>query len=1050
MSFIVYKSSAGSGKTFTLVKEYLRLALLDNTVPPTSYRKIIAITFTNKAASEMKERVLKTLREFSLSDENKISESSKMMLQLLCEETGLKVSEINEKSTLLLKSILHNYSDFGISTIDSFVHKIVRAFARDLKLSTDFEIEMNDEKILSLAVNKLINKAGTDDLISKILLDFAETKASEEKSWHIEKDLLQFSKKLFRENDLVFIEKLKNTPLENFFSIKKKIEFDIKKFENSLQEIAHSAFKLIQEKQLNEDVFYYKNSGIYGYFKKLSDKKIELDNCEPNSYVTKTIEQDKWFSNTAKPDEKIIFESIKNKITQAYSEIQELIKRDLETIFLYSLLQKNMYSMALLSEVEKLLEEIKTENNIVHISEFGKIISKEISEQPVPFIYERLGEKYTNYMIDEFQDTSVIQFRNLLPLFENSLSENQFNMLVGDGKQAIYRWRGGDVKQFSDLPHIQHENILLLKQREKALIRGYEERFLKKNFRSKKEIIQFNNDFFKTLSTTLSENYQGVYKNSEQEFDEKNEGGFVSIEFLKKEEKTFDELNLERIYELILQLQEQKIPFSEVAILVRKNKHGSLIAQYLNEKGINIISSDSLLLKKSSDVNFIFSTLNYLQNSNDTISKTSMLCYILEKNSKNNFHETISKTIFSEANFSHFLSENGFDLNRNFLLKLPLYELCEEIIRQPGFIAKNNTYVHFFLEEVFTFSIQQNATIEAFIEMWEEEQNQPSIVVSEGSEAVNIMTIHHSKGLEFKAVIFPFANWNLSENKNEIWVDIDEKNSLEGLSAAILPVSQKLEKTAYAENYIEEKNKILLDNLNLVYVALTRAEKKLFVLTSSGKENVKEIKNIADMFSYYLQQTNQWQSDKTVYEYGNFISENEVQKNNFSNDLYPIPSFNTQNWRENIKIRTSTNDNNNRKNYGIAVHYALSKIKTLNDIPEAIKKLATKALLSKEELEILEEKLNRMLQLPHVKIFFQEGLTIKSEMEIILRNGTVYRPDRIILEKGKTIVMDYKTGEVSEKYEKQIEKYADALTEMGYKNIEKYIFYIEKETMEKV
>ncbi|MCK4638739.1 MAG: UvrD-helicase domain-containing protein, partial [Bacteroidales bacterium] len=414
MSFTVYKSSAGSGKTYTLVKEYLKIVLMH----PTKFRNILAITFTNKAANEMKERIISNLIELSATEPDKNSITIKYLLPELISDLKIDTETITKRSSEALELILHNYSDFAIGTIDSFVHKIIRIFAHDLHLPLNFDVEMDEDTLISQAIDLLISRVGTDEKLTKVLMRFTEDKTENEQNWNIETDLQTFAKSLLKEDGQYQIEKLKKLTLDDFLKINKKILENIKKFEDSVKEKAGIAIQLIHKNNVSISSFYYGNQGIGKYFDNLFNGDFEK--IKPNSRVIQTIEKNKWYSGKTDDYQKYAIDNIKSELKEIYFDIEENIINGYSKYMVLKLLRRNIYPLAVLNEIEKILNEIKTQNNIVHISEFNKRIADIVLNEPVPFIYERLGEKYKYFLIDEFQDTSVLQWHNLLPLIDNS------------------------------------------------------------------------------------------------------------------------------------------------------------------------------------------------------------------------------------------------------------------------------------------------------------------------------------------------------------------------------------------------------------------------------------------------------------------------------------------------------------------------------------------------------------------------------------------------------------------------------------------------------
>lgn len=1047
MSFTVYKSSAGSGKTFTLVKEYLKIALSDEHSPPRLYKKILAITFTNKAAAEMKERIIKALKMLSVNNPGK----EVALLNILQKELNLPTHIIAERAEKVLEAILHNYSDFGIGTIDSFVHKVIRTFAFDLKIPINFNIETDSAKLLSEAVDILISRIGTDENLTKVLIEFAESKTDEEKNWHIEYDLQNLAGNLLKEEAIEHIKSLKRLSVTDFFNIRNKILKEIKTFENSVVEIAKKANDIIENKNISAASFYQGEKGITKYFKNIAKQKF--DKVLPNSYVTATITEDKWTSGKASVADKNSIEEIKAEITDLYNKLQEIITEGYSEYILFNLINKNIYALTVLNEIEKILEEFKMQNNILHISEFNKLISGIISSQPVPFIYERLGEKYHNYLIDEFQDTSVLQWHNLLPLIDNSLAEDHFTMIVGDGKQSIYRWRGGEVEQFTKLPEVHaHGNNPLVKEREASLQRSYLGKNLSNNFRSKREIIKFNNSFFKTLSSKLSLNHQKIYEGLEQGFPENNTGGYVSIELIEGDKEEKKRQYLFKTSEIIKRLLSDNYSYKDIAILVRRNTDGKAIADFLTSEKIPVISSESLLLKKSRMVNFIYAVMKYLHNPQDNIAKAAILEFLVfNKKINETYHAGIGNIIYSSDLYAldNFLKANNISFQSNFLTAFPIYEMCEELVRIFRLNETNDAYVQFFLNEVLTYTTKNNNTLSDFIDWWSEESYQPSVAVPDGLNAVTIMTIHRSKGLEFPAVIFPFADWSVEHGNKQLWINPENKKIPE-LEAAIVSTSSQLENTQFAELYAEEKNKSLLDNVNILYVALTRPEERLYILSSSPGKQPDKVNCVNDMFGYYLKQSGMWSESQATYEFGSLVKHinNHKKKNS---ELFVPGTLHSNSWRDKIRIKTSsssiwkTEDTEIKKSKGLLLHNILSKIKTANNIDEVLKTFYNEGIIDKNEFSEFSKSITRLLNIKEINPFFKEGLNVKTEAELILPDGSLFRPDRVVLYEDKAVVIDFKTGKPSEKHRDQLNKYGEILTGMGQAKTEKYLVYLEDE-----
>lgn len=1052
MSFTVYKSSAGSGKTFTLVKEYIRLAIQK----PDQFRHILAITFTNKAANEMKERVIRYLTELSADPIDESTAAYKFLLPDLLESSSYSEKEISAKASMVLDSILHNYSDFAIGTIDSFVHRIIRTFAHDLKIPMNFEVEMDTDKLLSEAIDLLLNKAGSDELLTKALVEFTETKTDDEKSWLIEKDLQKFAKQLFKEDNLLYIEKIKNLSINDFLEIRKKLGSLISQFENAIIKISKEASELILKNDISIESFFQGNRGIGKYFQNLANAQFEK--TKPNTYVLDTVEQDKWYAGKATTEDKAKIDSIKEELGNSFLTISQLTDKHYKHYVLYKMIFTNIYPVAVLNEIEKIIEEIKKENNILPISEFNKRISKIVISQPVPFIYERLGEKYQNYLIDEFQDTSALQWMNLLPLIENSLSYGQFNMIVGDGKQAIYRWRGGDVEQFSMLPKLPPSlSDEFSIERAEAIERNYEGKNLSSNFRSKAEIIEFNNNFFSHIESISSEYIKSVYDQCQQKFDAKNKGGYIQIDFLNNnnpEDKTYDEITLQKISETIAELLKDKFTLKDIAILCRSNLNASLIARHLISLGISVISDESLLIAGSREVNFLLALISFISNPDDDIAKYRIIHYLVSnKLVFDNDTYTVCKILrqnnsLNTASFLEYLRKNNFIIDTTLLSSLPVYELFENLVSTFNIEKITDPYIRFFLDAVFEFSSGKTNSISDFLDWWEEQKLKKSIIIPDEVDAVNIMTIHKSKGLEFPVVIYPFATDHLKNTNDNLWIETDIAEIPE-LRSSLISNNESLKETDYAELYTSEKDKSLLDTLNVLYVALTRPSERLYIFTKPPSEKFAQPKSIPDFFASYLQSIAEWEENKKQYSFGNKTLHSSLTTDEQDISGITLHSFPVKNRKQVIHLKKKSTDvwdvENPLRNsdWGNLVHYTLSKIKHFGEVENVITTLTKNGIILKQKEKELTEKIKIIISDPILNPYFQPECEVKAETEILLKDGSTLRPDRVIIKNNNAIVIDYKTGNMNDSHKTQIRLYAEILEEMGYSETKKLLVYID-------
>lgn len=1045
MNFTVYRSSAGSGKTFTLVREYLRIALTDTFDPPQRYRKILAITFTNKAAAEMKERIIRSLKELSNPEAGKISPMS----AILKEELQLDTLTLAERSSNLLRAILHNYTDFAIGTIDSFTHRIVRAFAHDLRLPVNFEVETDADKLIREAVDILVGKIGEDAQLTELLVQFSSRKADEEKTWQIEYELREIGKELVKEDGARNAELLRNLTIENFMQINDKLKKSRNAFEAKIISIGKEAVSVISGAGLSMDDFSFKKNGIAGRF--FAYSKGELDKLgDTNKNIEKLFSGGKWYSGDASKSAQAAVSSIQPSLETLWKKIEAIKEDEFPAYVFHKMLLQNIYAIAVLNEIERIIFSFRTEQNILHISEFNRIISKIVFAEPVPFIYERLGEKYSNYLIDEFQDTSVVQWQNLLPLVENSLAGNFFNMLVGDGKQAIYRWRGGEVEQFAKLPYvIDSAANELVKEREQSLIRNFGEQHLGKNYRSKSEIVLFNNSFFRFLSEKLGVASQVIYDKLEQEFVPANEGGYIRIEELEPLEDDKYEIYITKTLEQIASLRSEGWEYADIAILVRTNFEGSMIAGALIENKIPVLSSDSLLLKQSAIVSFMVSILRCIDFPGDELAGAQVLEYLVStKRIPLPLHECLKQFNEADNNLQEVLTKNNIDLDLLRCSRLPIYQRCEEIITSFRLGDKADSYLVFFLDEILNYTNSRGKDKTDFFAYWEDRSKNASVVVPAGMNAVTVMTIHKSKGLEFPVVILPFANWKIDKNNSKKWIRFSDPEIPE-LNTALIPLSQELLKTPFADLYEEERDKTLLDALNVLYVGMTRPEQRLYVFTEMTGD--KESASISFFFKSALERMNIPFTDHVA-----AIGKPSAPGKRKENEIECVRPANIQShtWENRVQIRSTSSDHWDKEDVlgsrdkGNLLHEILSAITTADDIEVAVEKAVQDGLANANEAKSLTELLTQLIRLPGLETSFSGKGKIRRETELLLPNGRRLRPDRVIENAQETIILDYKTGGPDDGYKKQLDGYAEVLKEMGYTNIKKKIVYTETLTVD--
>ncbi len=1036
-AFSIYDASAGSGKTYTLVKEYLKIILLSK--KQDAYRNILAITFTNKAVHEMKSRVVESLSEFAKDNP---SDKALQLMQDINGETNLSLKTIQEKAKSIIKNLIHNYAAFDISTIDKFTHKVIRAFAHDLNLPITFDVSLDTENLLNEAVDAIIAQAGEDETLTNLLVNFTMEKTDDDKSWDVSREIMETGKLILNENNREEISHFSNKSIAEFIEIKNKLVEFCKEIEAETIAQATDALLLIEKNGIDLKSF----SG--GYFPKHLIS-IQEGKFNPNNKTYHEFEDIK-INKTAKDG--AIIESIIPELL----EILKSIYIKFEKKNFYEAFLKNITPLSLMNTLSNKLQEIQKEQNILSIAEFNKLINEQIQNQPAPFIYERLGEKYKHFFIDEFQDTSEMQWQNLIPLIDNALSSEDLDgargslMIVGDPKQSIYRWRGGKAEQFIELSKDKNPFV----NPDKELFS------LATNYRSYSQVIDFNNQFFKFLASKFAnEDYKDLYLNhSFQEFNAKK-GGYVNVSFIPKFDKTEVEENedleknnlyLEATLKTILKVKSNRFNYKDIVILTRNKKPGTAIANHLIENGIPIVSSESLLLGASSEVQTCIYILRYLKNSNDLESKANFL-YYLAKNLQQNVpvHDFIAKgmELKNELEFEKWLTEIEVDFSFQNIRKKALYEATELIISKVIPVEKRNAYVQYFLDLILEHDLKKQSGISDFLYYWENNSEKLSIPSPEGNDAVRIMTIHKSKGLEFPVVIFPFAEENYSQNKGDkIWIATDE--SQVGLPKALVSKNKDVENFGEEASlvYNQKKEEDLLDNINVLYVALTRAEEQLYIISGLVSENSKgELpNNMATFFIEFL--GNEFNEKQLEYEFGS-NQKISITKEVVSNAL-TIPQLSETLHPKNIKIaqRESVMWNTKQQKaieYGNIIHEILAFVKTKNDIDLAITKAIENGLIITSQKEAVLATITEIVNHTELTDYFSEAHKVMNEQTIIQKQGTIVKPDRMSISKDKKVyLLDYKTGQHLPKHKIQLENYQKTIEDMGFKVEKKALIYI--------
>ena len=1019
-AFQIYNASAGSGKTYQLSKNYLRLILAPKS--QFRYRTLLALTFTNKAVGEMKDRILHHLREFSLP---KTPEKSISLFEELQNDLGYTVDELRTKAGNTLKELLHNYGFFEISTIDKFNHKIIRTFARDLKIAQNFEVELDTDSLLHEAVLRVLDRAGQDNFLTTALINFSLEKIDDNKSWNIGYDLNQMGKMLFNENHMPYLRDLRPKSLADFASFKKTIKSKILLLEKEAVYLAEEVLEKIAT--LGFEYSDFPRETLPNHFRKIAAGETNLTLLYKNKIEEQLLQKKILKATITKPPEVLT-----SFIAPHYLKLKSI---------LYSLKgYKNAYhtvmAVSLLNEIQKEVKELQEERNLLAVSDFNTIIAEQVKNQPVPFIYERLGEKYRHFFIDEFQDTSKKQWANLIPLIGNALEsmdeqgETGSLLLVGDVKQAIYRWRGGEASQFL--------NLSLGKTSPFSV--GPSVHQLRKNWRSGKTIIDFNNGFFTYISKifTNQEFHQLFIDGNQQESNQKT-GGYVNISYCNKDADASTHPQCLKTLEAIKKITALGYHYRDICILVRENSKGILLANFLAQQGIPLISADVLLLKNSAEVRFLVALLKHIEAPNEQLYRFEVLSYLCPEGY--NLHDFLERHL---KRLDDFLAHQyQFDLNN--LQLQSTYDLLELAIQRFDLVKTSNAYINYFMDTVLDHSKKESTAIYDFLSFWEVKQDSLALSAPEHLEAVKIMTVHKSKGLEFPFVIFPFANSTVQggPKKNDVWVPIDQ-NAHAGFDRIVLKAAPELEffsETSH-QMYREENEKTILDSINVLYVALTRAIQGLFVLSDQEKGNKV---TYGSLLKTFCKAQKPEQPDDQEFVFGvleaKYLSAKSVQKEK------PIPYiYSTRFNLENSPVRLAASlyhaKNDEARNRGNLIHDLMAKVYTMEDIQTVVAAMVVNGQIPQMESSTYEELARKIVSHEKLSSYYTKNVKSLNEIELLDIDGTIIRPDKMVVSNENVVLIDYKTGAQSPSHKNQLQHYEEIISKMGYFVTHKIVVYI--------
>lgn len=1073
----VYKASAGSGKTFTLASEYITLVVKN----PQDYRSILAVTFTNKATQEMKTRILSQLYGIahSLPDSEAYYEQVRM-------KTGFSEQTIRENAAKALSLLTHHYNEFRVQTIDAFFQSVLRNLARELNLTANLRVDLNDEQVEAQAVDELINSLEEGEEVLNWIRDYIDKNIEDDKGWNVISQIKDFGKNIFKD-----FYKDHKTELDNRFSDESFFNDFITDLRerrtrilNRLNEHAKQMYKKIRDANLdNPNLFNRGANGLLSHIIKLT--KGTPSNDDTPKYVQSCIDSaDKWPASKCPAEERAaIIELASASLCSDLKILNDYRIKDWREYQSCNLTLKHLSQLRLLHAISEAVDEINKDTNRFMLSNTQSLLCTLMKDSDTPFVFEKMGAYLKHIMIDEFQDTSTIQWNNFRKLLDNCMAQvDSHNLIVGDVKQSIYRWRQGDWKLLNNIEHDFTKEQIKIEP-------------LDTNYRSEENIIRFNNAFFKqavsqTVNELESERIQGAtelveaYKEIEQKPRKDNGKGCVRIKLFRYDSKNASDYKqkiLNELIENIRQLLDQGYKQKDIAILARsKTVIPDIVDSFQNiDTNVSLVSDEAFRLDASLAVNVIIEALRLLTHPHDKLTESKLVKL---------YQQQVIKTgkDFNDL----FVGENSTDLKSflpsgyidkfESLSRLSLIDLVDEIysLFSLDSLEGQSAYVCTFYDTLNEYLRDHPADIDDFIEEWEDTLSSNTIQ-SDEVDGIRLITIHKSKGLEYDNVLIPFCDWELEKtNGITIWCSGDDKEKPYG-ELPLIPVdySSKMLGTVFEDDYKEEHLQNTVDNMNLLYVAFTRAGKNLFITGKKYKERTKGKSERSHIIQYIIEELakelpgaiidDAGENGPISFELGTLSTcEERVEKEKATEnpfelspkthklkiETFPHPVSFRQSNKSHDFIKGEDIDPSDARRYikvGNVLHQLFSTILTEADIKPRLKELEQAGIIYNDDITSreLQNKISCALSNEKVKNWFSPRWKLFNECTILdydKETEDVYehRPDRVMTDGKEMIVVDFKFGKPRDEYHEQVQRYMRLLMRMGYKQVSGYIWYV--------
>lgn len=1052
----IYRASAGAGKTFALTMEYFKIVFAS----PLEYKNVLAVTFTNKATEEMKSRIIRELNKLAEGEKSDYNEALKSNLRLSDEQ-------VKERAIVLRTLILHDYGRLSVTTIDRFFQRIIKAFTKELGIFPGYNVELDSDYVLLRAVDQIMQRMNEDKELRVWITELMNNSVEEAKSWSVKGKIAELGKELFGENYMLF-DKAVQQKFGNRDFLKAYQSFlrgIVKRFEKRLEEYGKRACHLIETNNLRVEDFKNGKRGVVNYFYKLRDKNL---NGITDSTRNALDNPDAWIAKKQHPEIRTQIENLYPTLNSWLGESIQFYDEEVVDYHSARLLLDNLYQLGILNDLYREIRAYCEEKGLMLLSDTTRILNVLIAANDTSFLFEKIGNFYKHVMIDEFQDTSAMQWSNFRPLIVNTLSEGGKALVVGDVKQSIYRWRNGDWRLLSSGVEKDFKTF------------GICDEILEHNWRSAGEIVMFNNLLFSQAALQLKEMYDKeegkndysfsileAYAHTEQKI-RRDERGYIQIKYGgDKQEEGSAEAIMEAVVGVIRNSMGRGEELKNSVILVRNGKEGAFVADYIIEYNrlhpaapIPFISNDSLYVAASPYVVLIISVLKYIMTPYDLVNRAvlSYHYFTYVRNENWDDQDTRFKAVASEETFMTSLGIPFLqEINRE--TTGSLYEMVEAIIAAMKLRDRVDElpYLIAFQDIIFEYEENNASSIPVFLEWWEKEKDKKVLSTSEETNSVRILTIHKSKGLEFDTVIIPFCNWDLDDMRHarRLWCD-NKEEGFKDLEYAPLNYSSKLSDSHFKEAYLEEHMKTYIDNLNLLYVALTRAKRALHVFPYAPK--ISKEGRPADIGSFLYQVLERlestrllsgWNSGEKQLSIGEYGILKEGRKETVDNRItlkeYPVFDL-----KDRVRVRYKYEDytdieekGNSAVDEGKLFHELFCRIEKTTDIERAVNEVYRTGLIHYNEKEMYRKKLVDYLDNVPVASWFDGSYRVITERDILFTNAGRARPDRVMFDGNKVVIVDYKFGyKEEEEYSKQMGFYCKILRQMGYKEVKGYIWYV--------